>query len=344
MNEYPKILKENEKKQDFNNNFRFGNNGINNKNSYIKMKENKFAQNDIYFNNYNENFLYEQATESFNNKNNNLDNYFKRHSENLSKYVNNKNYFDNKDSNKEIIYNFGYKKGERLEPLKLSLIKDTLNLQKHRDQNKNREKEVLKNQDKIKNNHSELNNINVINGKKSLHQKINNSVNHKKDEYLSKMVEQELYVTNSQMNMLDKEVNKIYNNYKNKMKDKNKFLKINEYLRYHRFLSNQDIRIIKNNRNDYEKNKNKFHVNSKNDIKLPNKLLMPYKIGENVNNNSNNYYNNKKQNYILSPLAQKGIHFFQNINNKYKFNNNIEGKKLKKNYSQIFEGKKYMIS
>ena len=158
------------------------------------------------------------------------------------------------------------------------------------------------------------------------------------------MVEQELYVTNNQLNILDKEVNKIYNNYKNKMKDKNKFLKINEYLRYHRFLSNQDIRIIKNNRNDYKKNKNKFHANSKNDIKLPNKLLMPYKIGENVNNNSNNYYNNKKQNYILSPLAQKGIHFFQNINNKYKFNNNIEEKKLKKNYSQTFEGKKYMIS
>lgn len=345
MNEYPKILKEKEKKQDFNNNFMFGNDNINNKNSYTKIKENKFAQNEIYFNNYNKNYLYEQSTASFNNKNNNLDNYFKRHSENLSKYINNKNYFDNNDYNKEIIYNFGYKKEERLEPLKLSLIKDTLNLQKKKDHNKIREKELLKNQDKIKNNHSELNNINVINGKKSLHQKINNSVNNKKDEYLSKMVEQELYVTNSQMNILDKEVNKIYNNHKNRMNKENKFLKINEHLRFHRFLSNQDIRIIKNNRNDYNKKKNKFRVNSKNEIKFLNPLLMPHKIGENNNNNNNtnNYYNNKKQNCILSPLAQKGFHFFQNINNKYNFNNNIEEKKLKKNYSQIFEGKKYVI-
>ena len=136
MNEYPKILKENEKKQDFKNNFKFDNDDINYKNPYIKIKENKFSQNDIYFNNYNKNYLYDQAAASFINKNNNLDNYFKRHSENLSKHTNNKHYFDNKDSNKEIIYNFGYKKEERLEPLKLSLIKDTLNLQKNRDQNK----------------------------------------------------------------------------------------------------------------------------------------------------------------------------------------------------------------
>ena len=344
MNEYQKILEEKEKKQDFNNNLKFENDNLNNKNSYIKIKENKFAKNEIYFNNYNKNYLYEQAIPSFNNKNNNLDIYFKRHSENLSKYINNNNYFDNKNSNKEIIYNFGYKKEERLEPLKLSLIKDTLNLQKQRNQNKIREKEVLKNQDKISNNLTELNNINVINGKNSLHQKINNSINHKKDEYLSKMVEQELYVTNSQMNILDKEVNKIYNNYKKRMNEKNKFLKINDQLRFHRFLSNQDIRIIKNNRNGYKKNKNKYHVNNEKEFKLPNSLLMPYKSGENVNNNNaNNYYNNKKQNYILSPLAQKGFHFFQNINNKYNFKNNIEEKKLKKNYSQIFEGKKYAI-
>ena len=67
MNEYPKILKEKEKKQDFNNNFMFGNDNINNKNSYTKIKENKFAQNEIYFNNYNKNYLYEQSTASFNN-------------------------------------------------------------------------------------------------------------------------------------------------------------------------------------------------------------------------------------------------------------------------------------
>ena len=48
MNEYPKILKEKEKKQDFNNNFMFGNHNINNKNSYTKIKENKFAQNEIF--------------------------------------------------------------------------------------------------------------------------------------------------------------------------------------------------------------------------------------------------------------------------------------------------------
>jgi len=335
MNEYPNILKDKEKKQEYNNNFKLDNVYEKNKNS-----SNEFAKNEIYFNNYNKNDLYDQTPKSFISKNYN----FKRHSESLSNRVDNKNFFDNINPNKEIIYNFGYKKEERLEPLKLSLIRDTLTLQKQRSQNKIREKELIQNQNNLYNYNSELKNINTNNEKISLYQKTNNSINCKKDEYLSKMVEQELYVTNRQMNILDKEVNKIYNNYKNRMNKRNKLMKFNELLRYHKFLSNQDIRINKNNRNDYKKNKNKFHLNTKREVKSPFSLIMPYKSDENVNNNNiDNYYKNKKENYILSPLAQKGFHFFQNINNKYNFNNNNEEKKLKKNYSQIFEGKKYVL-
>ena len=343
MSEYSKILNDKGKEQEFNLNSNFDNDHSNSKNSSI-IKKNKYAENKIYFNNYNKNDLYEQTPSSFKSKYNNLGNNYQRHSENLSNNMDIKTSFDIINSHKEIIYNFGYKKEERLEPLKLSLIRDTLTPQKQKNQNKIREKELSQKKDEIYENIPEKK-TNSINGSNSLNPKINNSINFKKDEYLSKMVEQELNLTNRQMNMLDKEVNIIYNNYKGRINEKNKLLKINEHLKFHKFLSNQNIRIIKNNIHYFKKNKNKFHVNSKKEIKVPISLLMPYKIDENSNNNYiNNYYKNKKQNYFLSPLAQKGFHFFQNINNKYiNFNSNNEEKKLTKNYSQIFEGKKYLL-
>ena len=318
----------------------FNNNFMNDLLEWQKSnEENEINDNNLEINNYNKkgyekDSLIQKPSVSFisNNKNNSYQN----SNYNLKKWRisdNNRrlnNIFDNINPEKEIVYNFGYRKQDRLMPLKLNLIEDTI---KDKDyENNKREKENLKkNFEKIYSNDSKKKKNYFIGEKIAFTKKNNFYIKTNNYEYLSKAVDQELNITKNQMNILDKEADILYNKYKENIKEKSKLIKNGNYSKNNKFFSKQGINIIR-------KSKclnNKLKIYNEKEIKIPIPLLISSINNKNKRNlNKNNYC--QRDNYF-SPKEKKGIYFFQN------FNNNIIKRNLQKNYSEIYENKNTIL-
>ena len=157
-----------------------------------------------------------------------------------------KNNFDNINQKKEILYNFGYKKQDRLEPLKLSLIEDTIKEQEMEYHRQKLEIENLKKkfEDLYLNDKEKRNNKYTISKENTISKKAHSTLETNYYEYLSKVVEEELNLTKNQMNILDKEANLLYNKYNKNLKEKSKLIKDNNFSRNNRFLSKFGKKII----------------------------------------------------------------------------------------------------
>ena len=302
-------------------------------------------ENDIIKNNYNKNNMLDEmpfvslinSNHNIYNYSNNFSNYYlRRHSLDNSRTL--RKFLNNINPNKEIIYNFGYKKKDRLEPLKLNLIKDTIEEQEKEYERKKKEKETLRKQLEDLNS-KKSQKKNNLNSEKNIHtKKYNNLDTNNNYEYLSKLVEQELNLTNKQMNILDREVNNIYDNYKKSVREKNKMLKANKHSGNNKFLSNRGKYIINK---DINKSIDKNNNNNKNKgINVPIPLLMSCMIENNKRDNMNlNGYYYENQRYFYSPKENYGFNYLHN----YSDNQIIKGKKLIKNYSQMYQNKKFFI-
>ena len=303
-------------------------------------------ENDIIKNNYNKNNMLDEmpfvslinSNHNIYNYSNNFSNYYlRRHSLDNSRTL--RKFLNNINPNKEIIYNFGYKKKDRLEPLKLNLIKDTIEEQEKEYERKKKEKETLRKQLEDLNS-KKSQKKNNLNSEKNIHtKKYNNLDTNNNYEYLSKLVEQELNLTNKQMNILDKEVNNIYDNYKKSVREKNKMLKANKHSGNNKFLSNRGKYIINKDINkSIDKNNNNKNKNKGINVPIP--LLMSCMIENNKRDNMNlNGYYYENQRYFYSPKEKYGFNYLHN----YSDNQIIKGKKLIKNYSQMYQNKKFFI-
>ena len=303
-------------------------------------------ENDIIKNNYNKNNMLDEmpfvslinSNHNIYNYSNNFSNYYlRRHSLDNSRTL--RKFLNNINPNKEIIYNFGYKKKDRLEPLKLNLIKDTIEEQEKEYERKKKEKETLRKQLEDLNS-KKSQKKNNLNSEKNIHtKKYNNLDTNNNYEYLSKLVEQELNLTNKQMNILDKEVNNIYDNYKKSVREKNKMLKANKHSGNNKFLSNRGKYIINKDINkSIDKNNNNKNKNKGINVPIP--LLMSCMIENNKRDNMDlNGYYYENQRYFYSPKEKYGFNYLHN----YSDNQIIKGKKLIKNYSQMYQNKKFFI-
>ena len=301
---------------------------------------------DIINNNYNKNNMLDEmpfvslinSNHNIYNYSNNFSNYYlRRHSLDNSRTL--RKFLNNINPNKEIIYNFGYKKKDRLEPLKLNLIKDTIEEQEKEYERKKKEKETLRKQLEDLNS-KKSQKKNNLNSEKNIHtKKYNNLDTNNNYEYLSKLVEQELNLTNKQMNILDREVNNIYDNYKKSVREKNKMLKANKHSGNNKFLSNRGKYIINKDINkSIDKNNNNKNKNKGINVPIP--LLMSCMIENNKRDNMNlNGYYYENQRYFYSPKEKYGFNYLHN----YSDNQIIKGKKLIKNYSQMYQNKKFFI-
>ena len=283
-------------------------------------------------NNYNNNIpLIQKPSVSYvSNENtyNNPNNYLKRYvldDKNESLKLISKNI----NPKKEIVYNFGYKKHERLEPLKLYLIEDTIKEQEQEYQKQKKEKEDLQKKfEELYSKDLSKKNNNYFIRKKNTNSRSNNLMidTNNNYEYLSKEVEHELNLTNRQMDLLDKEANIQYNQYKNFLKEKNKLL-INNNQRYNKIFYKQGINIIKKNKFDI--NKNKLKTNKEIGVPIP--LLLSCMFDENKRKNIKQKYSFEffKHNNF-SPLEKKGFHYFHKING-----NIIKPKIINRSFSEM---------
>ena len=223
-----------------------------------------------------------------------------------------KNNFDNINQKKEILYNFGYKKQDRLEPLKLSLIEDTIKEQEMEYHRQKLEIENLKKkfEDLYLNDKEKRNNKYTISKENTISKKAHSTLETNYYEYLSKVVEEELNLTKNQMNILDKEANLLYNKYNKNIKEKNNLLKHNNYLRNNKFLSNVGNKIIIKNNNS----NNKYKINTNKEISVPIPLLMSCMVNQDKRNiNLQKYYNHQRIKFF-SPIKNNKINFFQDYN------------------------------
>ena len=161
---------------------------------------------------------------------------------------------NNNDNNnieeKDIIYNFGYKKDERIEPLKLSLIKNTIgeyeskkkSLQNKIDNEKNNLKLLKKYDNKSTNSIAEVKNVNnnrnlneINNSKKNIYKTEQELAYFKEKDLFDEEIEEKgLNITQRQMSSLDQETNQLYNYFKEISKRK-KFEIIHPYLEYDKY-------------------------------------------------------------------------------------------------------------
>ena len=304
---------------------------------------NNFKDSDGVDKNNNENdLLIKRPTVSLINKQNNINDSYNNSNIYLKKNNlndNNKRYnniFDNIDPNKEILYNFGYKKQDRLEPLKLSLIEDSIKEQELEYQRQKMEIENLKKKfEELYLNESEKRrNKCTVSKTSTISKKTHSSLETNNYEHLSKIVEEELNLTKNQMNILDKEANLLYNKYNKHLKEKCKLIKYNDYSRNNRFLSKLGKKIII--KNDYSNNK--YKINTNKEISVPIPLLMSCMGNQDKRNiNLKKYYNHQKLNFF-SPNVNNRINFFQDFNK-----NNINGRRFQKNFSEIIENKNSMF-
>ena len=296
---------------------------------------NNFKDSDNINKNNNENdLLIKRPTVSLINKQNNINDSYNNSNIYLKKNNlndNNKRYnniFDNIDPNKEILYNFGYKKQDRLEPLKLSLIEDSIKEQEMEYQRQKMEIENLKKKfEELYLNESEKRrNKCTVSKTSTISKKTHSSLETNNYEHLSKIVEEELNLTKNQMNILDKEANLLYNKYNKHLKEKCKLIKYNDYSRNNRFLSKLGKKIII--KNDYSNNK--YKINTNKEISVPIPLLMSCMVNQDKRNiNLQKYYNHQRIKFF-SPIKNNKINFFQDYNR-----NNIKVKRMQKNFSDI---------
>lgn len=248
---------------------------------------------------------------------------------------NNKRYskiIDNINPNKEILYNFGYKKQDRIEPLKLSLIEDSIKEQEMEYQRQKMEIENLKKKfEKVYLNDSEKkHNKCTICKTNTLSKKRNSCLETNNYEYLSKVVEEELNLTKKQMNILENEANLLYNKYKKNQKEISK-LKDNNNSRNNKFLLKLGKTIIV--KENYSNNKYKINKNKKISVPIP--LLMSCMVNQDKKNISlKKYYIHQRINFF-SPNFSNRVNFFQNFN--------IKERRLQKNFSEIFENKNLIL-
>ena len=199
----------------------------------------------------------------------------------------------NNSNNNEIIYNFGYKKEDRLIPLKLDLIKDTIDEQEIEYQNYKKENSLRKDTNQL--------NRNIKIREKTKRYYINNINNYSKDntennsdkiKSLNQEVDQEFNLTLKQMNIMGEEVNKIYNDYKKMTKEK-EFYFNHPYIKYKD--NPEQNRIIYKNKYTppfYVRNKNKNKILNKknNGVKIPIPLIKSSLINKSNNFLKNIYY------------------------------------------------------
>ena len=293
----------------------------------------------------------------------------------LQNYRKMKTYQENNNDNnnieeKDIIYNFGYKKDERIEPLKLSLIKNTIgeyeskkkSLQNKIDNEKNNLKLLKKYDNKSTNSIAEVKNVNnnrnlneINNSKKNIYKTEQELAYFKEKDLFDEEIEEKgLNITQRQMSSLDQETNQLYNYFKEISKRK-KFEIIHPYLEYDKY--NQREKFI---HQSIDKN---LSLSQKNELKkmrlqpilqkqksiINNIINKKYNIND-MNTNSNTisietsgqhrYYPNAKNESIYRSYS------LRNYNDKYKYNifgsrNNIHEEEWKKRQKLLEKQKQY---
>ena len=227
---------------------------------------------------------------------------------------------------KDIIYNFGYNKEDRLESLKLSLIKNTIgeyeidNLLVFKNTNKKEHNDIknIKNEyskpeknNKLSNNlieekvtsniNADRNNLELNNKNSEISKKEKQLEYYKeKDLFDEKIQEQGLNITQNQMNTLDVDSNKCYNYFKELSKRK-EFEIIHPYLEYDRY--NERLKY------SHQSLDNHLTISQKNEIRQRRLKPILEKQKTIINDIINKKYNLNTQNSV------------NDINTKYKMSN-----------------------
>ena len=281
---------------------------------------------------------------------------------------------ENNDNNsieeKDIIYNFGYKKDERIEPLKLSLIKNTIgefeskkkSLQNKIDNEKNNLKLLKKYENKSTNSIAEVKNVNdnrnlgeISSSKKNIYKTERELAYFKEKDLFDEEIEEKgLNITQRQMSTLDQETNKLYNFFKEISKRK-KFEIIHPYLEYDKY--NQREKFIQQS---IDKN---LSLSQKNELKKMRLKPILQKQKSIINNIINKKYNmndlNTNSNTISIETSGQHKYFpnaknesiyrsysLRNYNDKYRFNiygsrSNIHEEEWKKRQKLLEKQKQY---
>jgi hypothetical protein len=242
----------------------------------------------------------------------------------ITKQENNNN---NNVEEKDIIYNFGYKKDERIEPLKLSLIKNTIgeyeskkkSIQNKIDNEKNNLKLLKKYENKSSNSIAEVKNADnnrnlgeISSSKKNIYKTEQELAYFKEKDLFDEEIEEKgLNITQRQMSTLDQETNQLYNYFKEISKRK-KFEIIHPYLEYDRY--NQREKLFQQSIN-----KN-LSLSQKNELKKMRLKPILQKQKSIINNIINKKYNindiNMKTNSNTISIETSGQHkYYPNAKN-----------------------------
>jgi len=279
---------------------------------------------------------------------------------------------ENNDKNnveeKDIIYNFGYKKDERIEPIKLTLIKNTIgeyeskkkSIQNKNDNDKNNLKLLKKYENKSNNSIEEVSNINNkrnlndISSKKNIYKTEEELEYFKEKDLFDEEIEEEgLNITQRQMSTLDQETNKLYNYFKEISKRK-KFEIIHPYLEYDKYKEREkliqqsiDKNLSLSQKNELKKMRLKPIIQKQKSI-INNIINKKYMNDMNTNSNTisienrgqHKYYPNVKNESIYRSIS------LRNYNDKYKFNiygsrSNVNEEEWKKRQKLLEKQKQY---
>ena len=289
--------------------------------------------------------------------------------QNYRKMITNQENNNNNVEEKDIIYNFGYKKDERIEPLKLSLIKNTIgeyeskkkSIQNKIDNEKNNLKLLNKYENKSTNSIAEVQNANnkrnlgEISSKKNIYKTEEELAYFKEKDLFDEIIEEKgLNITQRQMSTLDQETNKLYNYFK-EISKKKKFEIIHPYLEYDKynlreslFQQSMEKNLSLSQKNELKKMRLKPILQKQKSI-INNIVKKKFNIN-NMNTNSNtisietsgqhNYYPNAKNESIYRSNS------LRNYNDKYKYNiyfsrRNINEEELKKRQKLLEKQKQY---
>mgnify|MGYP006873063819 CR=1 FL=1 len=299
--------------------------------------------------------------------------------ENYRKMIVNQENNDNKFKKenleeKEIIYNFGYKKDERIEPLKLSLMKNTIG---EYESNKKSKQNIIDNErnslkllkiheNKNTNSFSEMKNINnnrnlsEISNKKKLYKTEEELAYFKEKDLFDEEIEEKgLNITQRQMSSLDQETKELYNYFKEISKRK-KFEIIHPYLEYDKYNEREKFLQLSLDKNltlsqKYEMKKMRLKpILQKQKLIINNIINKKYNVNDRNTNsnykitNTNSIENSGQQKYYLNPKKELIYHpyslknyNYKNKHNKYRSSNNIGGEELKKRQKLLQKQKQY---
>jgi len=282
---------------------------------------------------------------------NNLEKEANEDNEDNEAYDRNNN--NNKDSfiEPDIIYDFGYKKEERLEPIQLSLIQDTIGedekkISNFQNQIKMEKYEQDIKENNIKNNYITSNDIikNINNNRNKSDFKPKNVVS-KTEKELEYIKEKDLFdeeindenfnVTQKQMDILDGESNKYYNDFKQNSIKKN--FKLNHpYLEYEKYIQKE----LYNQQNM----DNHLTISQKNQLKEMRLKPIINKQKSIINNIIYRKYNKKNANSMIN-LNSNSIFIENNNNSASLFVNNSSDKNynINTNKNNIFDYRPFSI-